>query len=91
MKPLQDTQAASDRISTREELCQVLDLLIGLRDPDQSRAAILPAAAARLNRDPYAEPVDLWSDMNNGQEPVLASDMTTLEELLLLGRQEGSN
>jgi hypothetical protein len=90
MKSLLETQIAADRISTREELFQVLDLLIDLRDPDPSDGALIPATMAGLNRERYTDPVDLWSNANQGQEAVLASDMTSLQELLL-GKHERSN
>jgi hypothetical protein len=90
MKALQDTHAAADRISTREELFQVLDLLIGFRKPGYAIPDLIFTSESGLSEDAYAEPADPVSDLNGTQEPVLASDMTSLTELLL-GKNDQSN
>jgi hypothetical protein len=85
MKAMQRVPGAWDRIATREELCQVFDLLENIptaQSLDRSEPAV--ASLTLAGSEGAIAPRDLWLD-RSGEEPLedqLDSNLESLAELI---------
>ena len=84
IKALPDVVVTFDRLSTREELKQVLDLLSDVNSPRNLEIVDLPEESGDLG--PQGEP---WSEMADS-EHAQGAELGTLANLFL-GRHERTN
>jgi hypothetical protein len=91
MKPLTETNAPFDRISTREELFQVIELLgaagTSLAIQKNSSIPTLVGAEQFADGDMAAQSADLWAEVSTEEELALAAEIQPLADLFLGRRQ----
>jgi hypothetical protein len=85
MKTLRETSAGFDRLSTREELSQVLGLLSHLTygTPDQEK----PYLGLQADDDSRAQVAALWGDSADSTEPEGQAAVDLVTELFLAERR----
>jgi hypothetical protein len=71
MKPSEDMSSTPDRISTREELCQVLEMLGGLEQPQDIELDQTTDLAACLEAEASNELAELQSELSVSEEQLL--------------------
>jgi hypothetical protein len=91
MKPLTETNAPFDRISTREELFQVIELLgaAGTSLTLQKNPSVPTFVGTEqfVDGDMAAQSTDLWAEVSTEEELALAAEIQPLADLFLGKRQ----
>jgi hypothetical protein len=81
MKVLIDSSISPDHVSTREELEQVMDLLLVLDGPEN----VMTSAASAVANSDSSQP-NPWEDFGASEEQSPAPDIAALTPLFLEGR-----
>lgn len=71
MKLPEYAPSMSDRVSTREELFQVLELLGGFEEPREAELAQTCGLLACLEAEPTAPPAEILDEINTSEDRIL--------------------
>ena len=71
MKLPEYAPSMSDRVSTREELFEVLELLGGFDEPEENESAEADDLLACLEAEPILHPAEILGEIQTGEERFL--------------------